>query len=172
MQKIIQWDKWEDPLIEITELDSFKDEEEQDRLNYKGSIILSPFGLIMNKVFNFWIMHTNFKINREVYNILNNFDGVETFNVLSPYRASLSFGKVFDEKEVMNNIEKVLCHKEVKSSKIDNIKMLKESLSKKYKFWCIIINNKNEIETFGSEAKDNVLKKIQENPNAKTYLSW
>lgn len=56
--------------------------------------------------YNLHIMYTNFPISEPLAKILNIFPGVETLDIITPYRAKISFGKLFEEEEVQAGIRK------------------------------------------------------------------
>jgi len=61
-----------------------------------------------SKVFNFWIAHTNFRITREIQEILDTTDGVECLDVFTPYRWRIAIGHAFNtgmvKEQVMRNL--------------------------------------------------------------------
>lgn len=78
---------------------------------------LTPFLPITNQIiedvsmlatFDCWIGHTNFDITPTIKNILDTTEGVEVLKVLSRYRFFVGVGKLFDFKEVRQNIEEHL----------------------------------------------------------------
>lgn len=88
----------------------------------------TPFGTFkiddsMNpfKTFDFYIGDTNFKITRRVFTVLNNVLGVESLNILSPYRFIISCGRAFDWRDVQCQIEHELCGWHVSRSLIKTI---------------------------------------------------
>ena len=81
-------------------------------------LLATPLGLIPmtewstpSKVFNFWMGHTNFRITKNIQDIIDGTDGVETFDVFSSYRFRIAIGKAFDsievKKELMNKLNAV-----------------------------------------------------------------
>lgn len=125
-EPIIIWEKWVDPLgldEENTisyENDEYDDEDFSDYNNQKNRKIIkeikckymvTPLGMIpynehtaSGKIFNFWTGHTNFGITQEVFDIIENTDGVETFDVFTKYRFRIGIGKAFKDSEIMRNI--------------------------------------------------------------------
>ena len=55
-------------------------------------------------VFNFWIGHTNFRLTRTVVEIIEEVDGVESFDIYTPYRFRISIGKAFDASNVKSRL--------------------------------------------------------------------
>lgn len=86
--------------------------------------VKTPFGLYSidddfspYNMFECWIGHTNFKITKEDYNILNNdIDGIGCLKVLSSYRFFIGIEKMFTFPAVRIQIQKYLC----KNMLIDN----------------------------------------------------
>lgn len=90
-------------------------EQKINEINQLGNqirVIATPMGLIpyneytaSSKIFNFWIGHTNFNLSKKTVNIIEKTDGVETLDVFTRYRFRISIGKVFEDRDVMKNIE-------------------------------------------------------------------
>ena len=55
------------------------------------------------KTYNFWTGHTNFKITKAMALILSNVSGIESLDIVSPYRFHISIGHRFKETEVKVN---------------------------------------------------------------------
>jgi hypothetical protein len=73
--------------------------------------MITPMGVmpitdntISTKIFNFWTGHTNFNISKNIANVIQKCEGVESLDVFTRYRLRISIGKVFKDSEVMNNI--------------------------------------------------------------------
>jgi succinate dehydrogenase flavin-adding protein (antitoxin of CptAB toxin-antitoxin module) len=111
MSKIIDWQKWTPPFE--PEPDDFENDVKQ--LDYYRKLFSE-----IDKEFNLWILHTNFYIDEEVSKIIEFTHGVESFDILSPYRARIGFGKLFEPEEtkqsVRDNINKFVTNHR-KSSK-------------------------------------------------------
>lgn len=130
----IVWEKWRDPFLgydenEIdldSEVNNFFDEDDdgypitEDKpsmdqikeLGKKIRVIATPMGLIpyneytaSSKIFNFWIGHTNFNLSKKIVSIIEKTDGVETLDVFTRYRFRIGIGKVFEDRDVMKDIE-------------------------------------------------------------------
>ena len=107
----IGWKKFKFPDDDDDEEDdegSFEDTDfDEDR--QQGMSISQVFPQQINpfyqlKEFNFWTAHTNFKISPQVALIIGNVAGVETLDIISPYRFHMSVGLRFDEKEIKLNV--------------------------------------------------------------------
>jgi hypothetical protein len=130
----IVWQKWIDPFgrdsvdneFEYTDtepsfLDDIDDEDDGDIKNNKPQgfvkdaiqVMATPMGIIpvnehtaSSKIFNFWVGHTNFDISRKISDIIEQTPGVETLDIFTRYRFRVAIGKVFDDGQVMRNINK------------------------------------------------------------------
>jgi hypothetical protein len=74
-------------------------------------VISTPMGIIpmeemlaSGKIFNFWVGYTNFSITKNIAYILEKTDGVETLDIFTRYRFRVGVGKLFEDGEVMRNI--------------------------------------------------------------------
>lgn len=68
----------------------------------------NPFSQL--KTYNLWVIHTNFRLNLGHVLLLNKTEGVESVDIMSPYRMYVSIGRAFDDQEVQvkASIKKVL----------------------------------------------------------------
>jgi len=78
-------------------------------------LLATPLGVVPltewstpSKVFNFWVMHSNFRMTEEIQDILDQTDGVETLDIFTPYRWRIAIGKAFNSQEVKEQIMKNL----------------------------------------------------------------
>jgi hypothetical protein len=195
MLKKIIWQKWQDPFAESNDTENeFSDEREYKdsyekmegnigRPKYSGAVLVGPMGVIPinenaspGKIYNFWIMHTNFNIGKRVLNLLKTCPGVESLDVFTRYRARLSFGKVFNEEKVKRKIQKLLCHEEkkVKEVKGNNLDLLKKQMSSKYSNWAIAVTNNKQIKLFSGDSREEVEQKLNSGGNEyeKVHTSW
>ena len=100
----------------------------KEYLNHKKvrpqiKVIATPMGIIpfnentaSNKIFNFWIGHSNFDITPNIASIIEETDGVETLDVFTRYRFRIGIGKAFDDSIVMRNINDIVY------AELDNVK--------------------------------------------------
>tara|TARA_Y100000004_G_scaffold179670_1_gene223505 strand:+ start:615 stop:1058 length:444 start_codon:yes stop_codon:yes gene_type:complete len=129
----IVWQKWFDPLGEddhenypdiedvedVENAEYYKDSQdndiedngETDFFKRPTKVIMTPMGMIpynentaSNKIFNFWIGHTNFNLSLPVCTIIEQEEGVETLDIFTRYRFRIGVGKLFNAKTVMYNI--------------------------------------------------------------------
>jgi hypothetical protein len=132
--KKIIWEKWRDPFIGYDENEinvdddnffedgDFSEETNDDQENLvKRSdpvrVIATPMGIIpyneytaSSKIFNFWTGHTNFTIVDSIAYLIETTDGVETLDIFTRYRFRIGIGKAFQDRQVMQSIEKKLCN--------------------------------------------------------------
>jgi len=136
---------------EIEEIydDGFDDEKELP------AIMSTPWGPFrvndkMNpyRQFEFWTGHTNFNIDQEAKDILDNTLGVEVLFIISPLRFMVAKGKMFEWRDIRIDIEKGLCGKHSVDEQIESIQdadtckkveRLREDLIKSYDHWAIYI---------------------------------
>ena len=94
---------------------SFEEEEEMLAENFalmsNIKSIMTPFGImplteqsLASQHFKFWVGHANFKLTDKVYNIVGNTPGVETLDILTPYRFRIAIGKMFVDRDVMSTV--------------------------------------------------------------------
>lgn len=124
---IIIWQKWVDPFGEDTQESKWLDYDDVEHREYdslespekeqpaKIKVIASPMGLIpynehtaSGKIFNFWTGHTNFDLTKNIIDILEEIDGVETLDIFTRYRFRVGIGKCFDDSSVMSNINEII----------------------------------------------------------------
>jgi hypothetical protein len=128
-QPLIIWEKWQDPILSHLgdinnnklsdeNIDEDIDEdiigyEETEKISYKYPIIITPMGMLpysektsCETVFNFWTGHTNFSISKDISDILERCDGVETLDVFTRYRFRIAIGRAFKDSSIMTTINK------------------------------------------------------------------
>jgi hypothetical protein len=126
----IAWEKWKNPYKPLkrkqgyndgydsntSQFDSDDEEhdgEEEDNVDGPNIVFYTPLGPVPltnennpEKLFNFWVGHTNFDITEKVKDILNEAVGVEVLTIYTRYRFRIGIGQLFIPKRVMNGIEK------------------------------------------------------------------
>ena len=68
--------------------------------------LFNDLGMITN--FDCWVGHTNFDITPKIKKDLDTVSGIEVLKIFSRYRFFIGVGKMFDFKNVRNNIENLL----------------------------------------------------------------
>lgn len=82
--------------------------------------------------FDFWLCHTNFPLSKDNKRAIDNILGVESFNILTPYRFVISVAKMFDMKDVRKRLENIF------KDKLDPLDNLKDILNQ-YVDWIIYV---------------------------------
>ena len=121
----VYWEKWidafeevdEELASEITEIEEALNSEElieQEQLFQSVShikSIVTPFGVLplteytmASKYFKFWVGHSNFKLTEIFYKIIGQHPGIETLDILTPYRFRIAVGKLFVDRDVMTSV--------------------------------------------------------------------
>ena len=120
----------EDEMLDIDDLDDELDPEDLEALGLDGlgqmqpmiRSIMTPFGILplteqslASRHFKFWVGHTNFMLGdgnktgtEEFEKFIGSVLGVETVDVLTSYRFRIAIGKMFQDREVMDNVKKRL----------------------------------------------------------------
>ena len=77
--------------------------------------IMTPFGILpltehslASNHFKLWVGHTNFKLLQSSVDIIEGCDGVETVDIMTPYRFRLGIAKMFKDRDVMNGVKEAL----------------------------------------------------------------
>jgi hypothetical protein len=123
-EPIIIWEKWVDPFGQNTDSlewpEYIESDSDEDDPIIKSKItkihaISTSMGIIpynehtdCTKIFNFWIGHTNFDITKNVSTSIEKIDGVETLDIFTRYRFRVAFGKAFNDRDVMNEINNTI----------------------------------------------------------------
>lgn len=104
-------------LIDEEEEDEDEEEDYIDSKDDKKFNLLTPFvpittklvdDILMLSTFDCWIGHTNFDITPAIKDILNTVPGIELLKICSRYRFFIGIGKMFDFKNVRQQIEDIL----------------------------------------------------------------
>ena len=121
----VYWEKWVDAYEEqaaILEQLAVEEEEEEELYEEEEIVeklpslnhiktIMTPFGImpltehsLASQHFKFWVGHSNFKLTDRVYQVVGNTEGVETLDILTPYRFRIAIGKMFVDRDVMSTV--------------------------------------------------------------------
>ncbi len=117
----ISWSRWHDPMLSIylrfagkdRQKDDPFDDDDYDPLMVPEDIPVMPTPLGLMPIgpaslpscqFNFWVGHTDFRINEYFRDTVEKIDGVETLDIWTPYRFRVGIGKLFSEEKVLNTI--------------------------------------------------------------------
>lgn len=180
--KTIAWESWnviEEEQLEDTELnamqaDNIELDEESEEENYPeinpmllfnaNRLVYTPLGnynietpLKPSDRWDCWIGHTNFDITGNIAEIIEDTNGVEVFKVMGRYTFFIGVAKLFDIKDVRNEIENTLCHytEDEILSDIDiseTVKLIKNQLDND-EFWAIMIGVDGSVEYVSSNEK-------------------
>jgi hypothetical protein len=104
-----------DAIIDSKDYDEgdMEDYKEDKSNNIKSSPILPITEQLMDDVvmlssFDCWIGHTNFDITHQIKESLNKVPGIELLKICSRYRFFIGVGKMFDFKNVRDDINKAI----------------------------------------------------------------
>lgn len=180
--KTIAWESWnviEEDQLEDTEsnpiqVDNIELDEEAEEENYPeinpmllfnaNRLVYTPLGnysietpLKPSDRWDCWIGHTNFDITGNIAEIIEDTDGVEVLKVMGRYTFFIGVAKLFDIKDVRNEIENTLCHytEDEILSDIDiseTVKFIKNQLDND-EFWAIMIGTDGSVEYISSNEK-------------------
>ena len=121
----VYWEKWidafdaeeeqfEEDVAEIEQ--ALTNEELVDHAQFIESVshirsIMTPFGVLplteqtmSSKSFKFWVGDSNFKLTETFYKIIGEHPGIETLDILTPYRFRIAVGKMFIDRDVMASV--------------------------------------------------------------------
>lgn len=130
----VYWEKWIDVYQQemeeidaaINELEGLDDlgydidpemRDQLDEISNLPSIktIMTPFGMLplteqslASNHFKLWVGHTNFSVLKSHTRIIGSVKGVESVDILTPYRFRIGIAKLFMDREVMSNVRKAL----------------------------------------------------------------
>ncbi len=84
------------------------EEEEEPKIQFASMMpsMQNPFYQL--KTYNFWTGHSNFNITKRLALIMNSIPGVESLEIVSPYRFHISIGSRFVPGEVMSEFANTL----------------------------------------------------------------
>lgn len=120
MRRVINWEKWTNPLgggreyldqndldgTDVADVDPWGGDGEPQQTSVRavmptagGFLPINVYGNFAAN-FNLWMMHTNFTITPVVMLALKRIPGVEMLDVVSRYRARVGFGKCFPSSQV------------------------------------------------------------------------
>lgn len=182
----LKFEKWKDPCEDlIRDEDEDEDELPGDKFDRRktrntGPYIVGPHGYmpindqnIPSKLHNLWICHTNFRLENYMLDIIESVNGIESLDIITPYRFRFSIATMFNEGDVKKILkDKLLTSVSSENSKIpQKVKILAGVLNAKYKFWAILQNG-DDLKPIGGDTQLDVENLIV-NPQAdRVYRSW
>ena len=130
----VYWEKWVDVYQEeideidqalsefedLQDLEYDRDPEMIEKLQSMANMpsiktILTPFGMmplteqsLASNHFKFWVGHTNFKLLKKHSKIIGSVEGIESVDILTPYRFRISVAKLFVDRDAMAKVRKAL----------------------------------------------------------------
>lgn len=132
----VYWERWIDPFEEdpntpedtapleeeesySSESDMFLSEEEKLMEEFQSlngiKTIFTPFGImplteqsLVSSHFKLWVGHSNFKLTNRFYTIIGSVAGVESLDILTPYRFRMAVGKLFRDRDIMSDVRKAM----------------------------------------------------------------
>jgi len=134
--------------------------------------------------FEFWVLHTNFDLSPEIEKIIQNTEGVESFQKVTRYRAKIGLTKagLFDNRKVKLDIQDNLTAHLIDSSiqepslfqedgyEVDlsyfdleiqeEINKAKDDLSVSSNMWSIFVFPNGALSTFMHDSEDEMINKI------------
>jgi len=166
----IVWQKWEDPMLNKSNIipfnmNQFLPKENDDPYDPIQDFEDDPKDIDLSHIEairpDFWIINTNFDITKNVFEAIYAIPGVETLEVLTRYRARIGFPKsgLFEPRETINNINKSLCCDNLPLECSDNDIILSRTAKikkkiNKYKHWTMWILPNGNIEAVCSNEKN------------------
>ena len=127
IEKTVVWEKWKDPFDEKdewfpkaqdkkeTEDDDEEYSEEEITFEQLPQILMANVGampmnrpLSIGKIFNFWTGHTSFSISGPIAARIESVEGVEILDIYTRYRFRVGIGKLFKDRDVMNDIQQAM----------------------------------------------------------------
>lgn len=183
----IAWEKWQDDehyieassninhSIQSSDFDDIEiDDDDDDIESLMGmpidvtifpTMINTPLGqfsvldpMLPSRQFDCWIGHTNFPITTKEFNIIDNeVNGVEAFRVISKYKFFIGIAKLFNFREVRQELSQKICHKNGETQMIDIEKeAIVEFMSreKDVKRWAVLLLKDGDIEYLTSKKED------------------
>ncbi len=148
MKRKIKWQRWDNPVHE---------DEDGD----KSLVRVTPFGIdsirlnaSAKNALRFYVGNTNFDIDDEVRATIKDVEGVEIFNLFSPYRFRVCVGAAFNAKSVLRKITSALCLVYKAPFMTDEIfvSIMQQRVSLEYKGdpWIIYVLPNGKFETYAT----------------------
>lgn len=160
--KKVAWEKWDTDLLEQEMIDDVIEssdeseidlvEEALDLMSKIPKLVTTPAGIFqlndkMNILsqFDCWMGYTNFNVTEGIKDTIEKAEGVEMLMVISRYRFFIGVGKLFDFKNVRNEIEKSLLGHRLDKDTKETVTLIKDMISKD-KHWTIFVSKTGKIE--------------------------
>jgi hypothetical protein len=192
------WEKWVDPLggnqSEFEHLmDDEDDEDGEDESGPKpvgslvpanslpkmfkimhtpqfGAISLGEHAFAANR-FDFWILHTNFEITKDIRDIISKVPGVESNDVLTRYRTRVGFPRsgLFNASKVKSTVQDAIRYyfHETQNINLSNfetsldgltvsmqVREVRDNIDKKHDYWTIYVLPNGHMEVITADEED------------------
>ena len=186
MHRHIVWESWNEIEKEYLEDESSEsdDQEENDleedsefsayqkmamseleHIQAQPSPIVTPFGVYSDKSklkpsdrWDCWIGNTNFGITEELALQIEEAEGVASLRVMDRYTFCIGVAKLFNIKQVANNIQEAICNieEEKPENNLDDLNIdTFKNLFEGYKFWSVYIHENGNLDwCFSNEDND------------------
>lgn len=170
MKRQIVWEHWESfTADDEVELEAMLEESDMLDGNPMGAIIAgldmggpstvdTPLGryhpednMLPSRMFDCWIMHSNFDIDGPCVEIISQVPGVEVASVMTRYRVFIGVGKLFDGSEVKQEIQNALLDETTSCIEV-GVDTLEEA--QEHKHWAGIVTEDGEQYIFTDRDDD------------------
>lgn len=149
---------------DILSEEEVQDEDKDNLIPISGKLINTPIGIFdVDDKYNplrqleLRIGYTNFDLDTEVANIIENSEGVEAFTVLTRYRFIIGIGKLFSFESVRKTIEDKLLDK---GSITDNAIAVSKKLNTNKAYWALYEFPNGEIDTLETDSREEYEAKV------------
>lgn len=163
----IRWKEFEDPfeaVIREKESNGFDNDHSSIPIFHgpMGPIPITEGGLASRR-FKFWMGFTNFRVaRRKIIDIIDNVDGVESFDIETPYRFRISVAQLFDDNSVKKLVEdNVFDFLKKESAKTSKNEKLTNLLKSQYKYWAVLHRSEKKPIILHSDNQDELEEKVE-----------
>lgn len=186
MKRRVVFEYWQHPLGPDDEYveESERAEEEDEFSEHEGGelarpILMTAAGLIplqpytdLTKAFKFFMGHTNFTIDDKTVNMIEEFPGVETLDILTRYRFRVGIGKIFDDEDVRKGLRAVLVNSEYEMVEenpqghaltpemVDRIETIKAGFEDARPYWASLVLPNGNVDFIRGSDKEVVAERL------------
>lgn len=196
----ITWEKWRDPLAPLvkrrdadedefagrTQRDKFLEDgdvawDKDEKDGYSGPAVFGPMGVVPVNESNlpsrhhkFWVAHTDFMLTKRLVKAIENTLGVESLDVLTPYRFRMSVGMAFRQDDVKAAVEAAVTPKPAPPVDDTPVGTMKRVLSNSHPFWAIAVLPGGKLRPMAGGTQEEVKGKVSKlnTEDAVLVLSW
>lgn len=119
VEKAIKWERWRNPIEHVLHLRGVTDDEggsgdtkTDNTFDDPSLLLFTRFGAVPIKPdelppseFDFWVGHCNFSIDSKIAEAIRGEPGVESLDVVSPYRFRMAVARQFQALAVQKGVE-------------------------------------------------------------------